>query len=134
MVVAGSRDAHARMLVEPGDRGVRALRIFLDDVDEEPALEQVRKMTPAAEADDENALSGCDDVGQRGDERMWRPFQRRFLRQPCHLTQKAKRMLEVGAKLPAIEVADDTGKTLSTEDFKGRPLVLYFYPKDDTPG
>jgi peroxiredoxin Q/BCP len=43
-------------------------------------------------------------------------------------------MLEVGAKLPAIEVADDSGKMLSTEDFLGRPLVLYFYPKDDTPG
>ena len=48
--------------------------------------------------------------------------------------KKVNRMLEVGAKLPAIEVADDSGTVRSTEDFLGRPLVLYFYPKDDTPG
>jgi peroxiredoxin Q/BCP len=43
-------------------------------------------------------------------------------------------MLEAGAKLPAIDVADDTGTMRSTKDFLGKKLVLYFYPKDDTPG
>jgi peroxiredoxin Q/BCP len=43
-------------------------------------------------------------------------------------------MLETGAKLPAVKLADDTGTTLSTKDLIGGPLVIYFYPKDDTPG
>ena len=43
-------------------------------------------------------------------------------------------MLETGASLPAITLADDTGEVRSTNDFLGAPLVLYFYPKDDTPG
>ncbi len=43
-------------------------------------------------------------------------------------------MLESGAKLPVVRLADDSGKTISTKDFLGKPLVLYFYPKDDTPG
>jgi len=29
---------------------------------------------------------------------------------------------------------DDTGKTVSLHDLKGQRVVLYFYPKDDTPG
>jgi peroxiredoxin Q/BCP len=43
-------------------------------------------------------------------------------------------MLETGAKLPAVRLADDSGATISTKDLIGKPLVLYFYPKDDTPG
>ncbi|HMD02895.1 MAG TPA: peroxiredoxin [Candidatus Baltobacteraceae bacterium] len=43
-------------------------------------------------------------------------------------------MLEPGAKMPAIKLADDTGAIVSTSDLAGKPLVLYFYPKDDTPG
>jgi peroxiredoxin Q/BCP len=43
-------------------------------------------------------------------------------------------MLETGSKLPALKVADDSGKLLSTKELIGKPLVLYFYPKDDTPG
>ncbi len=43
-------------------------------------------------------------------------------------------MLETGAKLPSFKLADDTGKTRSAKDFLGKSLVLYFYPKDDTPG
>ena len=44
------------------------------------------------------------------------------------------RMLESGAKLPVVRLADDSGTTISTKDLLGKPLVLYFYPKDDTPG
>ena len=43
-------------------------------------------------------------------------------------------MLESGASLPEIAVADDSGANVNLRDFKGRPLVLWFYPKDDTPG
>ena len=43
-------------------------------------------------------------------------------------------MLEVGSTLPAIRLADDTGAVVDTSDYAGSPLVLYFYPKDDTPG
>jgi peroxiredoxin Q/BCP len=43
-------------------------------------------------------------------------------------------MLQPGATLPEIAIADDTGTVRSTHDLVGSPLVLYFYPKDDTPG
>ncbi len=43
-------------------------------------------------------------------------------------------MLETGATLPAVTLADDTGTERSTNDLLGSPLVMYFYPKDDTPG
>lgn len=39
-----------------------------------------------------------------------------------------------GKKIPAFELPATGGKTLGLADFKGRKLVLYFYPKDDTPG
>ena len=40
----------------------------------------------------------------------------------------------IGAKAPAFTLPRDGGGTLSLTDFKGRKLVLYFYPKADTPG
>ncbi len=43
-------------------------------------------------------------------------------------------MLETGATLPAVKLADDSGKELLTTDLLGNHLILYFYPKDDTPG
>ena len=43
-------------------------------------------------------------------------------------------VLVVGAKAPAFTLARDGGDILSLADFKGRKLVLYFYPKADTPG
>ena len=42
--------------------------------------------------------------------------------------------LEVNQSAPAFSLADETGKIRTLEEFAGRPLVLYFYPKDDTPG
>jgi peroxiredoxin Q/BCP len=42
--------------------------------------------------------------------------------------------LIVGAKAPAFSAPDQAGKTVSLADFAGRKVVLYFYPKDDTPG
>jgi thioredoxin-dependent peroxiredoxin len=42
--------------------------------------------------------------------------------------------LEVGRKAPAFTLTDADGRTVKLADFAGRDLVLYFYPKDDTPG
>ena len=42
--------------------------------------------------------------------------------------------LVAGAKAPAFTLPRDGGTTVSLKDFKGRKLVLYFYPKADTPG
>lgn len=42
--------------------------------------------------------------------------------------------LKVGDKAPSFRLSDDTGKTVALKDFAGKALVLYFYPKDDTPG
>lgn len=43
-------------------------------------------------------------------------------------------MLGVGDSLPDVRLLDDRGEPVATRDFLGGPLVLYFYPKDDTPG
>jgi peroxiredoxin Q/BCP len=42
--------------------------------------------------------------------------------------------LKVGDKAPAILAVDQNGKKISLEDYKGSKVILYFYPKDDTPG
>jgi peroxiredoxin Q/BCP len=42
--------------------------------------------------------------------------------------------LAVGADAPAFALQDQGGKTHRLEDYRGRWVVLYFYPKDDTPG
>jgi peroxiredoxin Q/BCP len=42
--------------------------------------------------------------------------------------------LEVGDKAPSFKLKNQDGKTISLSDFKGKPVVLYFYPKDDTSG
>ena len=43
-------------------------------------------------------------------------------------------MPATGDKAPAFTLETDEGKKVSLKDFKGRTVVLYFYPKDDTPG
>ena len=42
--------------------------------------------------------------------------------------------LAVGTDAPAFTVKDTNGNTVSLSDFTGKTVVLYFYPKDDTPG
>ena len=42
--------------------------------------------------------------------------------------------LKVGDNAPAITAKNQYGQTVSLSDFKGRKLILYFYPKDNTPG
>ena len=42
--------------------------------------------------------------------------------------------LSIGDQAPAFSLKDQNGKKVSLSDFKGRKLLLYFYPKADTPG
>lgn len=43
-------------------------------------------------------------------------------------------MLETGSEAPDFTLEDDEGRKVSLSSFKGKTVVLYFYPKDDTPG
>ena len=43
-------------------------------------------------------------------------------------------MITVGNKAPGFELLSDAGETVSLEDFAGKKVVLFFYPKDNTPG
>ena len=42
--------------------------------------------------------------------------------------------LKAGERAPDFEATDQNGKMVALTSFRGRPVVLYFYPKDDTPG
>jgi peroxiredoxin Q/BCP len=42
--------------------------------------------------------------------------------------------LEAGTPAPTFEAKTDSGETVSLADYRGQKVVLYFYPKDDTPG
>ena len=43
-------------------------------------------------------------------------------------------MLQIGDKMPAFSAADETGRIVTNADLIGKPTVIYFYPKDSTPG
>jgi thioredoxin-dependent peroxiredoxin len=43
-------------------------------------------------------------------------------------------LIDPGKKAPAFSLKDQEGTTRKLSDYAGQPLVLYFYPKDDTPG
>jgi peroxiredoxin Q/BCP len=43
-------------------------------------------------------------------------------------------LIEPGKKAPAFSLKDQQGQTHKLSDYAGRPVILYFYPKDDTPG
>jgi peroxiredoxin Q/BCP len=59
----------------------------------------------------------------------WITFGRRKIIMNIHTTS-----LKEGAKAPNFKGIDQDGKLISLKDFLGKKLVLYFYPKDDTPG
>lgn len=42
--------------------------------------------------------------------------------------------MEIGTTLPAFELLDESGNVRSDAEFRGNPVVIYFYPKDDSPG
>jgi peroxiredoxin Q/BCP len=43
-------------------------------------------------------------------------------------------MIEEGKPAPDFELTSDSGEKVKLSDLRGKPVVLYFYPKDDTPG
>jgi peroxiredoxin Q/BCP len=43
-------------------------------------------------------------------------------------------LIDPGRKAPAFSLKDQSGRTHRLSDYSGRPVVLFFYPKDDTPG
>ena len=43
-------------------------------------------------------------------------------------------MLEIGTKAPDFRLLDQNGNEHTLEDYKGKKVILYFYPKDNTPG
>src|SRR5215510_2456432 len=43
-------------------------------------------------------------------------------------------LIDPGKKAPAFSLNDQNGKTHRLSEYEGRPVILYFYPKDDTPG
>lgn len=43
-------------------------------------------------------------------------------------------MLQIGTKAPSFELYDQNGTLHKLEDYKGKKVILYFYPKDNTPG
>ena len=43
-------------------------------------------------------------------------------------------MVEEGKPAPSFTLPSDSGETISLESLRGKPVVLYFYPRDDTPG
>ena len=43
-------------------------------------------------------------------------------------------MLNIGDKMPEFSVVDETGKQVTDKDLRGKKTVIYFYPKDSTPG
>ena len=47
---------------------------------------------------------------------------------------ETNKLLEVGAKAPDFTLLDGSGNSVSLADFAGKKVVLYFYPKDNTPG
>jgi peroxiredoxin Q/BCP len=50
----------------------------------------------------------------------------------CHADRMS--VIDPGKKAPAFRLNDQEGNVHSLADYAGRPVVLYFYPKDDTPG
>jgi peroxiredoxin Q/BCP len=53
---------------------------------------------------------------------------------PFYKRKKGDVFMKVGQKAPDFSVKDDSGQTVKLSDLKGKKVVLYFYPKDDTPG
>jgi thioredoxin-dependent peroxiredoxin len=53
---------------------------------------------------------------------------------PCPANDRTHTVIEAGQPAPTFTLPDQEGRPVSLEDLRGRPVVIYFYPKDDTPG
>ena len=47
---------------------------------------------------------------------------------------KKEKIFEIGSPAPTFELPDQDGKPIKLSDHRGKWVVLYFYPKDNTPG
>src|SRR5256714_5135752 len=52
----------------------------------------------------------------------------------CGVPLASASMIAEGQEAPDFELESDAGETVKLSDLRGKPVVLYFYPKDDTPG
>jgi len=50
------------------------------------------------------------------------------------MSTEVNKLLEAGTRAPGFTLPDGEGNTVSLSDFAGKKVVLYFYPKDNTPG
>ena len=50
------------------------------------------------------------------------------------INQEGQRMLDVGTKAPDFELPDQNGKMHTLKEYRGKKVILYFYPRDNTPG
>src|SRR5690606_5492994 len=70
---------------------------------------------------------------ERGPLSRTRPAFRRRLARSAAMTYRSA-MLQPGSLAPAFSLQDDEGNTRSLADFAGKTLILWFFPKADTPG
>lgn len=52
----------------------------------------------------------------------------------CKVTNNPMKKIEVGDKVPSFTLNDQNGNLYTVNSTSGKPMVIYFYPKDDTPG
>src|SRR5947209_13250755 len=52
----------------------------------------------------------------------------------CGVPLASASMIAEGQEAPDFELTSDAGETVKLSELRGKPVVLYFYPKDDTPG
>jgi thioredoxin-dependent peroxiredoxin len=56
------------------------------------------------------------------------------LKLQSYLKEESKMALSIGSEAIDFRLSDENGNIRSLSEFRGKPVVLYFYPKDDTPG
>src|SRR5579864_4736501 len=71
------------------------------------------------------ALAANIRVAKSSHQRLW------FI---VEISSRRSRMLEVNAKAPDFSLPDENGNTVRLADFRGKDVVLFFYPKANTPG
>jgi thioredoxin-dependent peroxiredoxin len=125
---AMGREDRLHALVRAHQRLVRSGRRIVERDDREAGVTQGSSVAPAAGREVENPASAF--ATQALDEALGKRVRNHSL--PS--SEKGSQMLGEGDRLPAITLLDDQGNPIDTGDLLGGPLVLYFYPKDDTPG
>jgi peroxiredoxin Q/BCP len=80
-------------------------------------------------------------LSESGEPFFWNYYWRRWNRQPIAgwkteilPEQEETNMLEAGTKAPDFTLPDQNGEMHSLSDYAGKRVILYFYPKDNTPG